>query len=74
LASELTTNVTNAAKEIDSLLTANKSGLTLDKAIEAFGKLSASFEDIKSFDEIFQYDAVLGKYVYTTTGLAKAIQ
>jgi hypothetical protein len=50
LAQELTTSVTTAAKDIDSLLTTNKSGLTFDKAIESFNKINAAYEDITSFD------------------------
>ena len=73
LASELATKVETAAKEIDTLLSSVKQGLTLDKALESFGKLTAAYSDIKSFDEIFTYDAVLGKYVYTANGLSKAI-
>jgi hypothetical protein len=59
---------------MDSILTTNKSGLTLDKAIESFDKLSASFSEIDSFDKVFTYDAALGKYVYTADGLQKAIE
>ena len=73
LAQELTTKITNAAKEIDSILTTNKSGLTFDKAIEAFNKLAASYDKITNFDQIFTYDAALGKYIYTSQGLQTAI-
>jgi len=74
LADELATKVTVAVKEIDSLLSVNKSGLSLDKSIEEFGKLSAAYTDIGSFDEIFVYNTALGKYVYTIDGIKKSIE
>ena len=74
LAEELTTQIINASKDIDSILTANKSGMSLDKALESFNQLSSQFPKLGSFDEIFQYDAVLGSYIYTEKGLNAAIQ
>jgi hypothetical protein len=65
LASTLTTQVESAAKEMDSILSTNKSGLSFDKALEEYKTLSAKFSDLGSFDTVFSYDAVLGKYVYT---------
>jgi len=70
LAEELTNQITSAAKEMDSLLSANKSGLSFDKALEEFNKISSAFpEEITDFNSVFNYDAALGKYVYTSNGL-----
>ena len=74
LAQEVTNQITSAAKEIDGILSTNKSGLSFDKAIEEFNKLDTAFEEISSFDQVFSYDATLGKYVYTSLGLQKAIE
>ena len=75
LASELTSGVTKAAKEIESLASANKSGMTLDSALEEFKKLSASAETkIKSFTDAFTFDESLGKYVYTEEGLLASLK
>ena len=69
LAQGLVDSVSNAAKDINSLLSANKSGLSFDKALDAFKELNTDL----SFDKVFNYDAVLGQYVYTSKGLQKAI-
>lgn len=74
LAQELTTTITTAAKDMDSIVGTNKSGLTFDKALEEFTELQAQFSELTSFNQAFSYDAVLGKYVYTQQGLAKAIE
>ena len=74
VAQELTDIITSAAKDIDNILSTNKSGISFDKAIEEFDKLNAQFADVTSFNDIFTFDAVLGKYVYTTDGLQKAIE
>ena len=74
LAQTLTTNITETAKDIDTLLTTNKSGLTLDKALESLKTINATSTDELGFDQVFTYDAALGKYVYSAQGLAAALE
>lgn len=75
LAAELTEKVVSAAKNIDTLISNAKSGLGLDKALEALESINARSQDTQfNFDELFRYDAALGKYVYTQKGLQTAIQ
>ena len=76
LAQELTEQVSSAAKNASTILTTSASGLDFSKAIEELESLNVSRtgEDKLSFDEAFQYDAVLNKYIYTNAGLIAAIE
>ena len=75
LAQGLAETIENAAKEIDSVLGANKSGLDLSKALSVLTDLNVgrSLEDAFEFNEIFEYDAALNNYVYKAKGLQEAI-
>ena len=73
LANELAKEAGESAKKVDSLLSSAKSGFSFDKAIEAFEQLSAAGSKL-SFDETFDFDAKLQKWVYTPEGLAKAME
>lgn len=73
LGEDLINKITGASKEIDGILTTNKSGLSLDKAIQEFNTINATLSDPKTFDALFTYDAALGKYVYTVEGLNAAM-
>ena len=76
LTESITEKIANASKEMDSVINTNKSGLDLSKALEQLSSLniSKSAEDAFKFNEIFTFDAVLGKYVYTIDGLKASIQ
>ena len=74
LASELTTKIETAAKEIDSIIAGGKSGVDFSKAIESVTEINASSDIQYNFDLLYQYDAVAQKYVYTADGLQIAIQ
>ena len=74
LAESLTESISQASKEVDSIITSNKSGIAFSQAIEQFSDLQAQFENLGNFGEVFNYDAALGNYVYTAEGLQKAIQ
>ena len=74
LAQTVVENVANATEKIDSIIATNKSGLSFDKAIEEFESLSATLGSNVSFDSLFNYDAILGKYVYSADGLRAAIE
>ena len=74
LSETLTTDITSAAKNIDSILTTNKSGLSLDKALDAMKSINAKLGKAFTFDELFTYDAALGKYVYTAEGLRARLE
>lgn len=73
LVQTLKDKIGTGAKEVDSILNTNKSGLSFDAALEEFSKLEAKFDNIKSFDEVFIYDAALGKYIYSVNGLDYAL-
>jgi len=63
-----------SAKAIDSLLSNVKSGLGIDKALEELKNINARSKDKQfSFNEIFTFDAALGRYVYTVNGLNTAL-
>ena len=72
LAQELTDKVKSTVKDIESILSTNKSGLSLDQALEELATITTKFSDL-SFDDIFRYDASLNKYVYTAEGLRRAM-
>lgn len=73
LVQTLKDQILTGAKEVDSILNTNQSGLNFDAALETFSKLDSQFEEITSFDEVFTYDAALGKYIYSVKGLQYAL-
>ena len=72
LSEEVTSTLQSVAKDIESLMTANKSGFDLSSALEALKKIQA-YDSNKTFNDIFEYNDVLGKYVYSVNGLREAI-
>lgn len=75
LADNLSSSISEAAKNIDSVLSSNNSGFDLSKALEGLESLNVgkSAEEAFNFNDIFRFDATLGKYVYTVKGLKAAI-
>ena len=73
LAQSLVDNISGAAKNINTILTTNKSGLDFSQALDEYSKMYAKDSTIGKFDAVFQYDAALKKFVYTDIGLNKAI-
>lgn len=74
LAQSLVNNISGAAKNINTILTTNKSGLDFSQALDEYSKMYAKDSTIGNFEAIFQYDAALKKFVYTDIGLNNAIQ
>lgn len=72
LSQQLTDKLKDTVKDIESILSTNKSGMSLDQALEELVTITNKFSDM-SFNQLFRYDAVLRKYVYTSEGLEAAI-
>ena len=72
LSQQLTDKLKDTVKDIESILSSNKSGMSLDQALEELVTITNKFSDM-SFNQLFRYDAVLRKYVYTSEGLEAAI-
>lgn len=75
LAENLSNSISEAAKNIDSILSSNNSGLDLSKALEGLESLNVgkSAEEAFNFNDVFKFDVSLGKYVYKLDGLKNVI-
>ena len=76
LVQNIAENITNAAKETGNIISTNKSGIDLSKALSELDTLNIgkSIEEAFKFDDLFIFDAALGKYVYTAKGLDEALK
>ena len=76
LVQSITESIANAAKETDNIISINKSGIDLSNALSQLDTLNIgkSVEEASKFDELFKFDATLGKYVYTYKGLDEALK